>query len=323
QTTHGGGWGGDVFVTKLNASGSSLDYSTYIGGSSADVGNGIAVDGSGYAYITGGTFYTIDYDITPCTYQSTHGGGDEDLFVTVVSPGGTYLAYSTYLGGTGHEEPGGITLDNSGYVYVCGYTGEGYPTTPGAFQTIYDGGWHDVVVTKLEPECILSTFSLKVSVNYCFENKGVFITWQSTIQEPIQHFVVEKWQNNTWQGIAQANSSTSSYQDKEGVYAGATHIYRIRAVNKDGQSYYSNVATITVPEQDKSFTLYPNPAQNYVVVENYTNSIQEYELSDISGKALQVYTLPQGKNTIELNLPKGMYFIRARRGGKAERFVVE
>ncbi|MDW8347507.1 MAG: SBBP repeat-containing protein [Bacteroidia bacterium] len=144
QTTNGGGW--DVFVTKLNASGSSLVYSTYIGGSSGDYGYGIAVDGSGYAYITGGTYSTTDYDIipydiTPCTYQSTHGGGDEDLFVTVVSPGGTYLAYSTYLGGTGHEEPGGITLDNSGYVYVCGYTGEGYPTTPGAFQTIYDGGW--------------------------------------------------------------------------------------------------------------------------------------------------------------------------------------
>ncbi|MCS7078411.1 MAG: SBBP repeat-containing protein, partial [Bacteroidia bacterium] len=184
-------------------------YSTYIGGSSDERGYGIAVDGSGYAYITGVAYPPTDYDITPCAYQS-YGSGIKDLFVTVVSPGGTYLAYSTYLGGTGSEEPGGITLDNSGYVYVCGYTGEGYPTTPGAFQTIYGGGW-DVVVTKLEPECILSTFSLKVSVKYCFENKGVFVTWQNTIQEPIQHFVVEKWQNNTWQGIAQVNSSTNTY----------------------------------------------------------------------------------------------------------------
>ncbi|MDW8345898.1 MAG: T9SS type A sorting domain-containing protein, partial [Bacteroidia bacterium] len=78
-----------------------------------------------------------------------------------------------------------------------------------------------------------------------------------------------------------------------------------------------------VSETKNNFSLYPNPAQNYVVVENYTNSVQEYQLSDILGKVLQVYILPQGKNMVEISLPKGMYFIRERRGGKAERFVVE
>ncbi|MCS7029666.1 MAG: SBBP repeat-containing protein [Bacteroidia bacterium] len=83
QTTNGGNW--DVFVTKLNASGSSLVYSTYIGGSDDDYGSGIAVDGSGSAYVTGETRST-DYDVTAGAFQTTFGGGWNDVFVTKICP---------------------------------------------------------------------------------------------------------------------------------------------------------------------------------------------------------------------------------------------
>jgi hypothetical protein len=79
QTTYGGG-NYDVFVTKLNASGSGLVYSTYIGGSDEDRGRGIAVDGSGNAYVTGETWST-DYDVTPGAFQTTKEGWS-DVFVT-------------------------------------------------------------------------------------------------------------------------------------------------------------------------------------------------------------------------------------------------
>jgi hypothetical protein len=68
QTTNGGGR--DVFVTKLNATGTALVYSTYIGGSNDDEGYAIAVDGSGNAYVTGWTIST-DYDVTPGAFQTT------------------------------------------------------------------------------------------------------------------------------------------------------------------------------------------------------------------------------------------------------------
>jgi hypothetical protein len=97
QTTNGGGW--DVFVTKLNATGTALVYSTYIGGSGDDVGYAIAVDGSGYAYVTGWTSST-DYDVTPGAFQTTNGGG-WDVFVTKLNATGTALVYSTYIGGSG------------------------------------------------------------------------------------------------------------------------------------------------------------------------------------------------------------------------------
>jgi hypothetical protein len=86
-------------VTKLNATGTALVYSTYIGGSGDDYGNAIAVDGSGNAYVTGYTFST-DYDVTPGAFQTTNGGG-RDVFVTKLNATGTALVYSTYIGGSG------------------------------------------------------------------------------------------------------------------------------------------------------------------------------------------------------------------------------
>jgi hypothetical protein len=86
QTTNGGFF--DVIVTKLNASGSGLVYSTYIGGSDADYGVGIAVDGSGNAYVTGYTD-SIDYDVTSSAFQTTYEGGLYDVFVTKLDMSGT------------------------------------------------------------------------------------------------------------------------------------------------------------------------------------------------------------------------------------------
>ncbi|MDW8416273.1 MAG: SBBP repeat-containing protein, partial [Bacteroidia bacterium] len=94
QTTKGGEL--DVFVTKLNAAGSGLVYSTYIGGSDRDGGIGIAVDGSGQAYVTGLT-EGDDYPVTGGAFQTTK-GGDWDVFVTKLNAAGNRLVYSTCIG---------------------------------------------------------------------------------------------------------------------------------------------------------------------------------------------------------------------------------
>jgi len=158
QTTYGGGYT-DVFVTKLNASGSGLVYSTYLGGSGIDNGWGIAVDGSGNAYVTGWTWST-NYDTTAGAYQTTNGGG-EDVFVTKLNASGSGLMYSTYLGGSGADNVWGIAVDGSGNAYVTGYTGStNYDTTAGTYQTTHGGG-KDVFVTKLNASgsgLVYSTF---------------------------------------------------------------------------------------------------------------------------------------------------------------------
>ena len=149
QVTNGGGGHDDAFVTKVNATGTALVYSTYLGGTHSDRGNGIAVDASGNAYVTGETTST-DFPVTPGAFQATNGGGGiYDTLVTKVNATGTALVYSTYLGGTSYDAGYGIAVDASGNAYVTGYTqSPNFPVTPGAFQ-VTNGGVADIFVTKV------------------------------------------------------------------------------------------------------------------------------------------------------------------------------
>ena len=140
----------DVFVTKLNAEGTAIVYSTYLGGNADDIAYGIAVDSSGNAYITGSTSST-NYPTTTGAYQTTRSGNYGDAFVTKLNTDGTALVYSTYLGGSYSEQANGIAIDSSGNSYVTGYTSSSnFPTTAGAFRTtIHTVGSTDVFLTKL------------------------------------------------------------------------------------------------------------------------------------------------------------------------------
>jgi hypothetical protein len=148
DTTLGGS--GDAFVTKLQASGAALAYSTYLGGSGVDSALGIAVDDAGSAYVTGLT-PSSDFPTTPGAFDTTK-GASYDAFVTKLAPGGASLAYSTFLGGAGDDLGYAIAVDNGGSAYVAGETDStNFPTTPGAFDTTYGGGdaAKDAFVTKL------------------------------------------------------------------------------------------------------------------------------------------------------------------------------
>src|SRR3989449_673084 len=152
QTTTGGG-GGDAFVTKLNADASALGYSTYLGGNSIDFGNGIAVDTAGNAYLTGDTT-SRNFPTTPGATQPDF-GGDRDAFVTKLDPTSSALVYSTYLGGSGSDQGFGIAVDTAGSAYVTGSSfSTNFPTTPGAFQTIFGGATGDAFVAKLSSATI-------------------------------------------------------------------------------------------------------------------------------------------------------------------------
>ena len=140
----GSGGNYDAFVTKLNASGSALVYSTYLGGGDYDYAHAIAVDSSGSAYVTGAT-YSTDFP-TETPFQEL--GGNYDAFVTKLNASGSELVYSTYLGGSSGEHAYGIAVDSSGSAYVTGETGSTNFPTATPFQPSY-GGNYDAFVTKL------------------------------------------------------------------------------------------------------------------------------------------------------------------------------
>ena len=166
QRTFAGGIG-DSFVAKLNAEGTELLYSTYLGGSDSEVGLDIAVDADGNAHVTGRT-QSEDFPLanaiqTVLTNQSA--------YIRILDPVGETLLFSTYLGGGSESQISGtgIAVDIFGNAYVTGITGaitSGFPTTPGAFMTDFVGGdtgfdLNAVFVTKMNPTgdgLIYSTF---------------------------------------------------------------------------------------------------------------------------------------------------------------------
>ena len=140
----------DAFVLKLSADGSKAVYATFLGGSGADAGRGIAVDAAGQAYITGDTAST-NFPVTPGAAQSSLAGKPVedgltltwygDAFVAKLDAAGDRFLYATYLGGTAPDIGYGIAVDSGGNAYVAGSTQSAdFPTTAGVFQPKYAGG---------------------------------------------------------------------------------------------------------------------------------------------------------------------------------------
>jgi len=167
----------EPFVAKINASGSGLVYSTYLGGSSniyskdrGDRGYGIAVNGAGNAYVAGSTQST-DFPVTSGAYQGTDAGaanGSGNAFITEMGVAGSSLVYSTYLGGSGivydvtnaliytrGDGARGIAVDKSGNVYVSGIASStDFPVTGGAFQSVNNAAANtasNAFISKLNP----------------------------------------------------------------------------------------------------------------------------------------------------------------------------
>ena len=138
---------GDAFVTCLDSTGTNLIYSTYLGGSGRDEGNGIKVDASGHAYVTGKT-WSSNFPKTGGAYDTTYGTWG-DAFITKFNSTGSGLYYSTFLGGSGGDEGAAIALDSSGNAYVTGWTtSPGFPYTSNAFDKTLSIST-DAFVTKI------------------------------------------------------------------------------------------------------------------------------------------------------------------------------
>jgi uncharacterized repeat protein (TIGR03803 family) len=150
----------DVFVTKLNSSGSALIYSTFLGGSYNELANAITVDSSGNAHVAGYTF-SANFPVTANAFQP-HNAGAWNTFVLELNSAGNALIYSSYLGGSLVDTPGAVAVDSSGNVWVDGAASStNFPITGNAFQTTYGGGSDDVYLAQVSA---VTTYPLTVSL---------------------------------------------------------------------------------------------------------------------------------------------------------------
>lgn len=154
-----GGGANDAVVVKLNKDGSDLLYSTYLGGSAADVSYDIAIHSDGYAYVTG---YTTSLNFPTVNPLQTNNAGGCDAFVAKVNDSGSALLYSSYLGGSGdencynpHHDHAVVALDDAGNIYLTGSTGStDFPTTSNAYDVSFNGGAYDIYVVSLLPQLL-------------------------------------------------------------------------------------------------------------------------------------------------------------------------
>jgi hypothetical protein len=136
----------DAYVTEINAAGTALVFSTYLGGTANDLGNAVAVDGTGAIYVTGSTVSTNFPTVN--ALQAANGGGTDDCFVTKLSASGASVVYSTYLGGNDDDEPSGIAVDSAGNAYIGGATFSTNFPTANAFQSTLVGN-QDAFISKI------------------------------------------------------------------------------------------------------------------------------------------------------------------------------
>jgi hypothetical protein len=146
----------DAFVARLNATGSGLVYSTFLGGSYVDYAKAIAVNAAGEAFVTGRALDgDVDFPTTGGAFDTTHNGTGWNTFVSRVNGPGTVLVYSTFLSGTGDSIGEGIAVDAANDAFVTGETVHsaiGFPTTVGAFDTSFNGGVLDAFVARVSTD---------------------------------------------------------------------------------------------------------------------------------------------------------------------------
>jgi hypothetical protein len=170
DTTHNGFH--DVFIYKINPSGSTLSYSTYVGAGNSDHGNSIKVDSYGSAFVTGPTS-SSGFPKTTNAYDTTHNGG-QDAYLIKINSNGSSLLYSTFIGGSGDDLGNELEINSNNIVFLGGYTDStNFPKTTNAYDTSQNGD-DDGFILKLNPigggssDLLYSTFFGHVNYDGCF-----------------------------------------------------------------------------------------------------------------------------------------------------------
>ncbi|MCX6153903.1 MAG: T9SS type A sorting domain-containing protein [Candidatus Kapabacteria bacterium] len=153
---------GDVAITKINPNGSALIFSTYLGGADADYSCNLRIDSANCVYVCGSTKST-DFPVTSNAFQKSILGNDFDCFITKINSTGSGLIYSTLIGGNKVDEITRISVDKSFDVFIAGScSSHNYPTTVGAYQTIFKGEIGGFL-TKMNPSGSALIFSSFIS----------------------------------------------------------------------------------------------------------------------------------------------------------------
>lgn len=233
----------DVFVTKFNAGGTGIVFSTYLGGPFYDEGHGIAVDASGNVFVAG--IASIAFPTTSGAFDETFNGGS-DVFVSKLNATGSALIYSTYVGASQTDTASDLAIDGSGNAYVSVRTSDAvvdFPTTPGAFDTTFNG-FDDAAVFKLNPAgsaLVYSTFlggsHIDAATSIAVNQSGEVYVTGSTTDDVIDFPVTAGSYDTTHNGVTDFFVTRISADGSSLVYStfiGGPGIDNANAIAIDG-----------------------------------------------------------------------------------------
>ena len=321
----------DVFVAKLNATGTSLIYATFIGGSGLEWGRAIAIDSAGNAYIAGQT-KSSNFPTTKNAFDRSLGIpancprctiDNYDAFVTKLNPTGSALVYSTYLGGASDiDDALGIAVDAAGSAYVAGETASAdFPTTAGAFRTARNAS-NDAYVTKLNPAgsgLVYSTFIGGSQVDFAVRiavdtsNNAYVLGNTSSADFPTTTGAFDSSQNGTFDlFMLKLNAAGSNLVYSTFLGGSAFDSAEGLAVDSSGNAYVSGITSSAdypvTPGAFQTVSQNSNGGGGFVTKLNATGSALVFSTfvgdSNVSGIALT----PAGNmwltgGTVSLNFP--------------------
>ncbi|MEI6596207.1 MAG: SBBP repeat-containing protein [Bacteroidota bacterium] len=328
QTVFAGGtW--DAYIVKFNSSG-ALQWGSYYGGSNDDYSNGIAKDISGNILITGYTLSTSGITTTG-VYQSIFiSGCGNDAFIVKFNSSGV-RQWGTYYGTCAMAN--GIVSASSGNILITGNTVSNTAiATSGAYQTTFGGGttYGDAFIAVFTSA---GGLPIKLtSFDATLENKNVLCTWQTASESNNDYFEIQRSVGGsqpacqtcpgvvgrfTAIGKVKGNGTTnivSSYQfidvstplDKTG-----TLYYRLKQVDFDGKSTFSDVRVVTLNQVNNEITIYPNPTNDVLNISfAQQSSSTTIQLFDITGRIVKIVNTLNNNNQIDVSdLCNGIYFI--------------
>ena len=299
QQTYGGSLR-DAFVTKINSSGTTLSYSTYLGGSDRDFGRAIAVNTAGNAFVTGYT-YSSDFYTSSTAVQPVFGGGVMDIFVTKMNTLGSNIEYSTFLGGTSGDEAYSIVIDDDNNAYIVGNSiSNNFPITSGAYQNSNMGAT-DVVLSKLN-------------------NTGSYLYYSTYLGGTQNEDGYAIARNNSGEIVIAGRTLSLNYPVTSNAYQ-STH----GGGNDDvfvTKMYIYNTSVNNGIDNKSNWSVFPSINNGIFTISSENDS--KFELIDINGKIINIYQVFENKPlTLKENIANGIYFIREKGTLNTHKIIVE
>jgi hypothetical protein len=302
--------GVDVFVAKLSAAGSTLLWSTFLGGAGDDNMLSLALDSSENPIVPGWTA-SSDFPVTAGAYDTSY-NGSQDVFVAKLSASGTALVWGTYLGGSGYDRGLALGLEPAGDVCVTGWTGSSdFPTTPGAYDTTYNGAF-----------LYGDAFVAKVSAT------GDALQWSSFLGAPRDEFGYCLALDSSGDAVVGGYTSSLKFPTTPGAYDASYN------GNEDGFVAKIDLSSLAgvIPTRDESsqpvlHSAFPDPFRVSTTLRFWAPQGQHVTVAlyDVHGRRVRTFidTTPEGgMRAIEwdgmtergAHSAPGIYFIRMEAG---------